>query len=97
MNNLDPFTLQHSEQFNNKILTVDVAREASQYVKTKNQMVNAKLPGKPVNGNPFIISGHDKILVLRGTETLTKIWEKHPDPKRKVYPDYLKVAVDDFG
>lgn len=59
--------------------------------------MNSKLAGKPVAGNPYIITGHDKILVLRGTETFSKIWEKHPDPKRKVFPDYLKVAVDDWG
>ena len=29
--------------------------------------------------------------------SLGKIWEKRPDPNRKVVPDHLKVMLDPFG
>jgi hypothetical protein len=36
-------------------------------------------------------------LSLRNSKNLENIWEKKPDPNRKVVPDYLKVMVDESG
>jgi hypothetical protein len=46
-------------------------------------------------GSALILTGHDKILSLRSLDSFDKIWEKRPDPKRKIVPDHLKVILDD--
>jgi hypothetical protein len=44
-----------------------------------------------------VLTGHDQTLTLSYTNTLSKIWQKRPDPNRKVIPDHLKVMLDDQG
>ena len=45
----------------------------------------------------FLITGHDKNLTLSKFNGFEKIWQKRPDPNRKVAPDHIKVMMDDFG
>lgn len=45
----------------------------------------------------YVLTGHDKNLTLSGSDKFTKIWQKRPDPNRKVVPDHLKVMIDEHG
>jgi len=45
----------------------------------------------------LVLTGHDKNLTLSSSRTLQKIWQKRPDPSRKVAPDHLKVMLDEQG
>ena len=45
----------------------------------------------------LVLTGHDKNLTLSSARTLEKIWQKRPDPNRKVAPDHLKVMLDEHG
>ena len=42
-----------------------------------------------------ILTGHDRNLCLREASQLERIWEKQPNPERKVVPDHLKVMISD--
>lgn len=44
-----------------------------------------------------IVTGHEKLIVLREAENLKQIWEKHPDPKKQVSADFIRVKVDETG
>lgn len=44
-----------------------------------------------------MLTGHDQTLTLSNFHTLEKIWQKRPDPNRKVIPDHLKVMLDERG
>lgn len=45
----------------------------------------------------LVLTGHDQTLTLSNSQTLEKIWQKRPDPNRKVVPDHLKVMLDEQG
>ena len=47
--------------------------------------------------NNLILTGHDQTLTLSNANTLQKIWQKRPDPNRKMVPDHLKVMMDEYG
>jgi len=50
-----------------------------------------------VGGN-LVLTGHDRNLCLRESENFEKVvWEKRPDPSRKVVPDHMKVMLDSQG
>jgi hypothetical protein len=59
---------------------------------TKNKIFSMEVGGK------YVLTGHDRNLSLRETKgKFERVWEKRPDPSRKVVPDHLKVMLDDQG
>lgn len=48
-------------------------------------------------GGKYVLTGHDRNLSLREKGKFERVWEKRPDPSRKVVPDHLKVMLDNQG
>ena len=51
------------------------------------------------NDTNLVLMGHDKNLTLSRIQgdKFEKVWQKRPNPNRKMAPDHLKVAFDEQG
>jgi len=65
---------------------------------TARELFKNKIFSMDVSKNSnYVLTGHDKNLTLSDSGRFAKIWQKRPDPNRKVVPDHLKVLIDEYG
>jgi len=64
----------------------------------KSESYNNKIFSMDVSSSSsLVLTGHDQTLTLSSSSTFQMLWQKRPDPSRKVVPHHLKVMIDEYG